>query len=80
MMTVAQIQDAIRALPPDNFMEFFDWMNRRYDEVIEEGGYESPELEAAMLAALDSPSYPLDDALLDSIRKGRPSNKAAKSS
>ncbi|MFZ2277706.1 MAG: hypothetical protein WAW39_07900 [Prosthecobacter sp.] len=76
MTTVAQIEDAIAALPADGFLELLDWMERRHDEVLGEDGYESPELEAAMLKALDSPRYPLDEAFLDSIRKGRPSNKA----
>ncbi len=76
MTTIAEIEDSIRALPASGFRELSDWMNERQLEVLEEDGYESPELEAAMLKALDSPRHPLDEAFLDSIRKGRPSNKA----
>lgn len=76
MTTIAQIEDSIRALPPSGFYQLLDWMNDRQLEVMQDDGYESPELEAAMLKALDSPRYPLDEAFLDSIRKGRPSNKA----
>lgn len=76
MTTVAQIEDAIRELPANSFMELLDWMERRQDEVLGEDGYESPELEAAMLKALDSPRYPLDKAFLDSIRNRSLSNKA----
>jgi len=77
MTTVAQIEDAIRELPADSFMELMDWMERRQDEVLGEDGYESPELEAAMLKALDSPRYPLDEAFLDSVRNRSRFNKAA---
>ncbi len=77
MTTIAEIEDSIRALPASSFCELLDWMERRHDEVLQEQGYEPPELEAAMLKALDSPRYPLDEAFLDSIRKGWPSNKAA---
>lgn len=75
MTTVAQIEDSIRALPPDSFWELLDWMNdHSLDMAKSEDGYESPELEAAMLKALDSPRRPLDDTLLDSIRASWPSN------
>lgn len=69
MTTVAQIEDAIRELPADSFMELLDWMERRQDEVLGEDGYESPELEAAMLKALDSPRQPINDELYEGIRQ-----------
>ena len=79
MTTVAQIEDSIRTLPPERFLELFGWMNERHLEVLREqnDGYESPELEAELLKALDSPRYPLDEAFLDSIRKSWPSNQRA---
>ena len=69
MTTVAQIEDAISALPADSFMELLDWMERRHDEVLGEDGYESPELEAAMLKALDSPRQPINEELYEGIRR-----------
>ncbi len=69
MTTVAQIEDAISALPADSFMELMNWMERRNDEVLGEDGYESPELEAAMLKALDSPRQPINEALYEGIRQ-----------
>jgi len=69
MTTVAQIEDAIAALPADSFMELLDWMERRHDEVLGEDGYESQELEAAMLKALDSPRQPINEELYEGIRQ-----------
>lgn len=79
MMTVAQIEDSIRTLPPEGFLELLGWMSERHLELLREqnDGYESPELEAEMLKALDSPRYPLDEAFLNSIRKSWPSNQKA---
>jgi len=69
MTTVAQIEDAIAALPADSFMELLGWMERRQVEVLGEDGYESPELEAAMLKALDSPRQPINEELYEGIRQ-----------
>lgn len=69
MTTVAQIEDAISELPADSFMELLDWMERRHDEVVGEDAYESPELEAAMLKALDSPRQPINEELYEGIRQ-----------
>ncbi|WP_395747145.1 hypothetical protein [Prosthecobacter sp.] len=69
MTTLAQIEDSIRALPVDSFMELFEWMNERHDEVVREDGYESPELEAVMLKALDSPRQPINEELYEGIRQ-----------
>lgn len=69
MTTIAQMEDSIRALPASGFYELLDWMNERQAEVLEEDGYESPELEAAMLKALDGPWHVWDDALKDRIRQ-----------
>jgi hypothetical protein len=79
MTAVAQIEDSIRTLPPESFLELLGWMSERHLEVLREqnDGHESPELEAELLKALDSPRYPLDEAFLDSIRKSWPSNQRA---
>lgn len=69
MTTIAEIEDSIRALPADSFRELLDWMNERQLEILEEDGYESPELEAAMLKALDSPRQPINEALYEGIRQ-----------
>lgn len=78
MKTIAEIEDSIRALPTQSFLELLGWMNERHLEVLREenDGYESPELEAAMLKALDGPWHVWDDALMDRIRQNW-KNKAA---
>jgi|GEM_PF-1039067 len=71
MTTVAQIEDSIRALPTQSFLELLGWMSERHLEVLREenGGYESPELEAEMLKALDTPSQPITEELYDGVRQ-----------
>ncbi len=69
MTTVAEIEDAISALPADSFMELLGWMEHRHDEALEADGFESPELEAAMLKALDSPLQPINEELYEGIRQ-----------
>jgi hypothetical protein len=69
MTTIAQIEDSIRALPASSFLELLDWMEHRHDEIVQEQGYEPPELEAAMLKALDSPRQPINEALYEGIRQ-----------
>lgn len=77
MTTVAQIEDSIRALPLPKFLELLEWMDERHLDILKsEDRYESPELEAEMLKALDSPRRALNDELLDSIRSNWPSKKA----
>jgi hypothetical protein len=71
MTTVAQIEDSIRTLPPERFLELFGWMSERHLEVLREqnDGYESPELEAELLKALHSPRLPVTDELYEGIRQ-----------
>ena len=69
MTTIAQIEDSIRALPTTSFIELMDWMERRHVEVLREQGRESPELEAAMLKALDGPWHVWNDDLKNRIRQ-----------
>ncbi len=69
MTTIAQIEDSIRALPASGFRELLDWMNERQWEVLDADGYESPELEAAMLRAVDSPRQPINEELYEGIRQ-----------
>ena len=71
MTTVAQIEDSIRTLPPEGFLELLGWMSERHLEVLREqnDGYESPELEAELLKALESPRLPITDELYEGIRQ-----------
>ena len=80
MTTVAEIQDSIRTLSASDFYKLLDWMNERQWEVLGEDGYESPELEAAMLKALDGPWQPIDEAFYESIRQRWRDKKSASSS
>ena len=78
MTTIAEIEDSIRTLPASDFYQLLDWMNERQLELPQEDGYESPELEAAMLKALDSPRQPIDEAFYESIRQRWRDKKRAK--
>jgi len=80
MTTVAEIKDSIRALPASDFHQLLDWMNERQWEVLGEDGYESPELEAAMLKALDGPRHPVDEAFFEGIRQRWRDKKGTSSS
>lgn len=54
-------------------------MNERHLDVLKsEDAYESPELEEAMLKALDSPRQPMDDAFFEGVRQRWQNKKAAK--
>jgi hypothetical protein len=76
MSTVAQIEDAVFALPQEQFLSLLDRMNQRVDHASENGiKYESPELEAELLKAADGPWLPVDDAFWESIRQSWPSNQ-----
>lgn len=77
MTTIAEIEDSIRALPASGFMELMDWMEHRHVEVLCEQGREPPELEAAMVKALDGPWHVWNDDLKDRIRQNW-KDKAAK--
>ena len=78
MTTIAQIEDSIRTLPASDFYQLLDWMNERQLELPQEDGYESPELEAALLKALDSPRQPIDEAFYEGIRQRWRDKKRAK--
>lgn len=82
MTTVAQLEDSIRTLPPERFLELLSWMSERHLEVLREQneGYESPELEAEMLKALDSPRLPITDELYEGIRQRWQDKKLARES
>jgi hypothetical protein len=43
-------------------------MSERHLEVLASGEFEAPELEAAMLQAIDSPRHTLSDAFFEGIR------------
>ena len=80
MTTVTQIEDSIRALPLPSFLELLHWMESRHDEVLcqKHDGYESPELEAAMLKALDGPRQPITEELYEGIRQRWREKRAGK--
>lgn len=76
MSTIAQIEEAVFALPNDEFLTLLDRMQRRVGLVDSEDiEYESPELEAELLKAVDGPRLPFDAAFLDSIRQSWPSKR-----
>ena len=73
MSTVAQLEAAILELPEDSFLELFDRLSARHDAIA----YESPELEAELLKAVDGPWHPVDEAFWDSIRQSWSSRQKA---
>ncbi|MCX6858209.1 MAG: hypothetical protein NTV80_25285, partial [Verrucomicrobia bacterium] len=67
MSTVAQIESAILELPQDCFLELLERLCARRDSIV----FESPELEAELLKAVDGPWHPVNDELYDNIRHRR---------
>lgn len=72
MSTVAQLEASIQNLPPREFFDLADWMTQRHLQILTEDEFESPELEAAMLLALESPREPVDDTFFASVRASWP--------
>jgi hypothetical protein len=68
MSGISQIEAAIQSLPADDFFTLLGWMSDRHLEVLSNGEFESPELEAALLKSLDGPRHPVDDTLFADIR------------
>jgi hypothetical protein len=68
MPTVAQIEAFIQTLPTGEFFALLGWMSERHLEVLSSGDFEAPELEAALLKAIDSPRHLVNDALFEDIR------------
>lgn len=68
MQTIAQLEDSIRMLPAGDFFNLLGWMCDKHLEVISTDGFESPELEAEMLKALDSPHVEGDDAFYQELK------------
>ena len=65
MSTVAEIEAAILELPQDSFLELFDRLSVRREAIA----YESPELEAELLKAVDGPWHPVNEELYEGIRR-----------
>ena len=68
MSTIAQIEASIETLPEQDFFALLGWMADQHLKVLSSAEFESPELEAAMLQALDSPRHPVNDELFAGIR------------
>jgi|694.fasta_scaffold87980_6 hypothetical protein len=68
MSTIAQIEASIQTLPAGDFFALLGWMAERHIEVLSAGDFEPPELESALLKAIDSPRHLMDDALFNEIR------------
>jgi hypothetical protein len=64
MSTVAEIESAILSLPQNSFLELLDRLCARRDSIV----YESPELEAELLKAVNGPWHPVNDDLYEGIR------------
>ena len=69
MSTVAKLEASIQNLPAEEFFELAEWMTHRHLEILKDDGFESPELEAAMLKGLEGPRYKVEPALYDRIRE-----------
>jgi hypothetical protein len=68
MATIPQIEASIETLPAQDFFALLGWMTDRHLTVLASAEFEAPELEEAMLAALDSPRHPLNDEFFEGIR------------
>jgi hypothetical protein len=70
MSSVAEIQQSISELPAQEFYRLQDWMTERHLELLrDKDGFESPELEAEMLKAVDGPWHPLNEEFFEDIRR-----------
>ena len=69
MQTITQLEDSIRTLPAGEFFQLLDWMCDKHLEVISRDGFESCELEAEILKALESPRVKVDDAFFEGMKQ-----------
>jgi len=68
MSAITAIEASIQTLSSPEFFKLLGWMADRRLEVLSAGEAEAPELEAALLQAIDSPRHPVNDALFQEIR------------
>ena len=68
MSTIAQIEASIETLPTQDFFALLGWMADQHLKVLSSAEFESPELEEAMLRAIESPRHPVNDELFTDIR------------
>ena len=68
MSTLAQIETSIETLPTQDFLALADWMTDRHLKMLATDEFESAELEAELLAAIDSPRHPANDEFFASVR------------
>ncbi len=70
MSNPAQIENRIEALSHDEFLVLMEWMEDRHLQLLSEDGFESPEMEAAMLRGLEGPRQEWNAAMRGDIRAG----------
>ncbi len=70
MSTITQIEASIETLPKQDFFVLLGWMADQHLTVLSSAEFELPELEKAMLQALNSPRHPVNDEFIASIRTG----------
>ena len=70
MSTVGQLEASIEHLPPGDFLDLIEWMTDRHLQLLAGEGFESAELEAAMLQGLEGPRHEMDAGFFNSIRAG----------
>ena len=68
MSALAELESSIQTLPAKEFLELAAWMTDRHLKLLASDEFEAPELEAALLQSIDSPRYPVNDALFDHVR------------
>jgi hypothetical protein len=69
MQTVTELEDSIGTLPVRDFLQLFGWMCEKHLEVLSKDGFESPELEAELLKAVDSPRIEAGDAFFQGLKR-----------
>ena len=70
MSTVTQLEESIEHLPPGEFLDLMEWMTNYHLQRLAGEGFESAELEYAILEGLKGPRYEVDAGFFDRIRAG----------
>ena len=76
MSTMIQLEREIQTLPDSDFQTLLAWMEEQNLGRLAADGYESPQLEAAILSGVEGPHHEWNDELRARIRNGWESGNA----
>ena len=70
MQSVAQLEASIQMLPAQDFLLLAEWFSEQHVQRLRQDGFESPELEAEMIKALDGPRHEVNESFFMGLRQG----------